>query len=206
MASAAFRYYAGKIKHTKCYLLQFDGNAKPNPGIASCGGLISSPFTKGQRTPLVEIGTYMNTDRPYDNNQSEFIALKAGLETALKYHMYDLVVEGDSKYVIDCVTYDITTWPKKKFQEFFEAVEEYLPMFDTLAFRHIPRKENKAADALARESFETRTSFIRELELIPKKRKAPLIIDGTSPAKKRKRDIQSETTTEKIECQTYTES
>ena len=78
-------------------------------------------------------------------------------------------------------------------------------MFDTLAFRHIPRKENKAADALARESFETRTSFIRELERMPKKRKAPLIIDGTSPAKKRKLDIQGETATEKIECQTYTE-
>ena len=123
--------------------------------------------------------------------------------------MYDLVVEGDSKYVIDCVTYDITTWPKKKFQEFFEAVEEYLPMFDTLAFRHIPRKENKAADALARESFETQTSFIRELErmpILPKKRKAPLIIDGTSPAKKRKLDIQGETATEKIEYQSYTES
>ena len=142
----------------------------------------------------------MKTDRAYDNNQSEFIALKAGLETALKYEMYDLVVEGDSKYVIDCVTYNTTsTWPKIKFQEFFEAVEEYLPMFDTLAFRHIPRKENKAADAIAREAFETQTSFVRELEIIPKKRKASTSIDGSRPAKKRKLDIQSEAAAEKIE-------
>ena len=201
-ATAAFRYYTAitKMKPTKCHLLQFDGNAKPNPGIASCGGLIYSPFTKGKRIPLIEIGTFMKTDRAYDNNQSEFIALKAGLETALKYEMYDLVVEGDSKYVIDCVTYNTTsTWPKIKFQEFFEAVEEYLPMFDTLAFRHISRKENKAADAIAREAFETQTSFVRELEVIPKKRKASTSIDGSRPAKKRKLDIQSEAAAEKIE-------
>ena len=201
-ATAAFRYYTAitKMKPTKCHLLQFDGNAKPNPGIASCGGLIYSPFTKGKRIPLIEIGTFMKTDRAYDNNQSEFIALKAGLETALKYEIYDLVVEGDSKYVIDCVTYNTTsTWPKIKFQEFFEAVEEYLPMFDTLAFRHIPRKENKAADAIAREAFETQTSFVRELEIIPKKRKASTSIDGSRPAKKRKLDIQSEAAAEKIE-------
>lgn len=201
-ATAAFRYYTSitKMKPTKCHLLQFDGNANPNPGIASCGGLIYSPFTKGKRIPLIEIGTFMKTDRAYDNNQSEFIALKAGLETALKYEMYDLVVEGDSKYVIDCVTYNTTsTWPKIKFQEFFEAVEEYLPMFDTLAFRHISRKENKAADAIAREAFETQTSFVRELEVIPKKRKASTSIDGSRPAKKRKLDIQSEAAAEKIE-------
>ena len=201
-ATAAFRYYTAitKMKPTKCHLLQFDGNAKPNPGIASCGGLIYSPFTKGKRIPLIEIGTFMKTDRAYDNNQSEFIALKAGLETALKYEIYDLVVEGDSKYVIDCVTYNTTsTWPKIKFQEFFEAVEEYLPMFDTLAFRHISRKENKAADAIAREAFETQTSFVRELEVIPKKRKASVSIDGFRPAKKRKLDIQSEAAAEKIE-------
>lgn len=201
-ATAAFRYYTAitKMKPTKCHLLQFDGNANPNPGIASCGGLIYSPFTKGKRIPLIEIGTFMKTDRAYDNNQSEFIALKAGLETALKYEMYDLVVEGDSKYVIDCVTYNTTsTWPKIKFQEFFEAVEEYLPMFDTLAFRHISRKENKAADAIAREAFETQTSFVRELEIIPKKRKASTSIDGSRPAKKRKLDIQSEAAAEKIE-------
>ena len=201
-ATAAFRYYTAitKMKPTKCHLLQFDGNAKPNPGIASCGGLIYSPFTKGKRIPLIEIGTFMKTDRAYDNNQSEFIALKAGLETALKYEIYDLVVEGDSKYVIDCVTYNTTsTWPKIKFQEFFEAVEEYLPMFDTLAFRHISRKENKAADAIAREAFETQTSFVRELEIIPKKRKASTSIDGSRPAKKRKLDIQSEAAAEKIE-------
>ena len=203
MAATAtgFRYYTAisKIKPTKCHLLQFDGNAKPNPGIASCGGLIYSSFTKGKRIPLIEIGTFMKTDRLYDNNQSEFIALKAGLETALKYDMHDLVVEGDSKYVIDCVTYDITTWPKIKFQEFFEAVEEYLPMFDTLAFRHIPRKENKAADAIAREAFETQTSFVRELEILPKKRKASDPIDGARPTKKRKIDLQSEAADEKIE-------
>lgn len=201
-ATAAFRYYTAitKMKPTKCHLLQFDGNANPNPGIASCGGLIYSPFTKGKRIPLIEIGTFMKTDRAYDNNQSEFIALKAGLETALKYEMYDLVVEGDSKYVIDCVTYNTTsTWPKIKFQEFFEAVEEYLPMFDTLAFRHISRKENKAADAIAREAFETQTSFVRELEIIPKKRKASTSIDGSRPAKERKLDIQSEAAAEKIE-------
>ena len=201
-ATAAFRYYTAitKMKPTKCHLLQFDGNANPNPGIASCGGLIYSPFTKGKRIPLIEIGTFMKTDRAYDNNQSEFIALKAGLETALKYEIYDLVVEGDSKYVIDCVTYNTTsTWPKIKFQEFFEAVEEYLPMFDTLAFRHISRKENKAADAIAREAFETQTSFVRELEVIPKKRNASTSIDGSRPAKKRKLDIQSEAAAEKIE-------
>jgi len=156
--SGAFRYLSGALKHTKCYLLRFDGNTKPNPGISTSGLMLFSPFYKNQRVPLIESGIY-HPDVIRDSNESEFLALKSGLAMALEHGVLNLMVEGDSTSVINAVVEGRT----KTHIELLEEIDELLPIFDTLGFRHIPRGENKDADSAAREAFDTRQSFENNL-------------------------------------------
>ena len=157
--SQAYRYIIGALKHTKCYLLRFDGNTKPNPGIATSGLILYSPFYKNQRITLLESGVY-HGDKITDSNESEYMALKSGLTMAIQHGIYNLVVEGDSSSVIK----GIVEGNSKTSAEVVEDIEELLPVFDTLAFRYIPRQENKEADRAAREAFDTKETF--EINLV----------------------------------------
>jgi ribonuclease HI len=156
--SQAYRYITGTLKHTKCYLLRFDGNTKPNPGIATSGLILYSPFYKNQRITLLEAGVY-HGERIIDSNESEYIALKSGLAKAIQHGVYNLVVEGDSSSVIK----GIVEGNSKTSIDVIEEIEELLPIFDTLAFRFIPRQENKEADRAAREAFDTKETFENNL-------------------------------------------
>jgi ribonuclease HI len=156
--SAAYRYLAGTLKHTKCYLLRFDGNTKPNPGISTSGLMLFSPFYKNQRIPLTECGVY-HPGVIRDSTQSEYLALKSGLAMALERGVFNLVVEGDSSSVINAVV----EGRGRTHKDLLEKIDELLPVFDTLAFRHIPRGENKDADRAAREAFYTQQSFENNL-------------------------------------------
>jgi ribonuclease HI len=167
----AYRYISGTLKHTKCHLLRFDGNTKPNPGIATSGLLLMSPFLKNTRIALVESGVY-HKGQTVDSNVSEYLALKSGLALALKHNIYNLVVEGDSASVIK----GIAEGTAKHQKDIIEEIEELLPIFDTLALRHIPRKENKEADTLARAAYEGQETFENILNYLPQ------------PKKKRKRE------------------
>ena len=154
-----FFYLRGNKNKYKCNLLQFDGNSKPNPGTLSCGIIIMSPKVIDYRTPLFEYGYYKN-DKKYHNNESEFYALFKGLEHALENDIYDLIIEGDSLLIIDSIINNKTL--RKPYSDYLEKIQLYLPIFNTLAFRHITRDKNDEADYLARvayvynKNFETR--------------------------------------------------
>jgi len=153
-----FKYLRGTKNRLKCNLLQFDGNAKPNPGNMSCGIIIMTPKKGEYRTPIYEYGYYKKGR--YDNNESEFYALFKGLEHALENDIYDLVVEGDSMFVIESILENKEL--RKPYKEYIEKIHEYISIFDTIAFRHIKRELNDEADYLARisnvyeKNFETR--------------------------------------------------
>ena len=159
-----FFYLRGNKNKYKCNLLQFDGNSKPNPGALSCGIIIMSPkviedILTTYRTPLFEYG-YYKKDKKYDNNESEFYALFKGLEHALENDIYDLVIEGDSLLVIDSIINKKVL--RKPYSDYLEKIQLYIPIFNTLAVRHIKRDKNDEADYLARiayiynKNFETR--------------------------------------------------
>lgn len=156
--SPPYKYLRGDKDKYKCNLLQFDGNAKPNPGNLSCGIIIMSPKKGLYRTPKYEYGYYKQGN--YDNNESEFFALYKGLEHALENDIYNLVIEGDSAFVIDSVIHNKEL--RKPYSEYLEKIQEYIPIFDTFAIRHIDRSKNDEADYLARvaniycKNFETR--------------------------------------------------
>lgn len=148
-----FHFVKGARKVNKCFLMRFDGNAKPNPGNISCGIVFYSPEPNSQI--VYEYGYYEKTVK--NNNESEYIALVKGLEYALQNNIFHLAIEGDSKFIVD--SFISNSKPKGDYKEYYEKVKVYKDIFETLAIRHIPRKENVYADHLAHKAFDFKRCF-----------------------------------------------
>jgi len=142
----------GSRKASKCILIQFDGNAKPNPGNISCGIVF---YSQELNKLIYEYGYYEKAFK--NNNESECIALIKGLEYALQNDIYDIAIEGDSQFVID--TFISKEKPKGPYRQYYEQMLVYKDIFDTIAIRHIPRSENIYADSLARKAYDLKQSF-----------------------------------------------
>jgi len=155
MSKNPYKYLQGSKHKYKCNLMQFDGNAKPNPGALSGGVIIMSPKLSEYRTPIYEYGFYKKGT--YDNNESEFYAIFKGLEYALENDIYDLVIEGDSFLVVDSIVNNKKL--RKPYSDYLEKIQVYLPIFNTFAIRHINRDKNSEADNLARIAFLYKKNF-----------------------------------------------
>lgn len=154
----ALRTKRGMKTPNKCFLMQFDGNAKPNPGNISCGVVFFSPETNIPREELYEVGYYEKGKM--NNNESECIAFIKGLEFALEHDMYDLAIEGDSQFAISMLNSKVP--PKGPYKEYFEKIQLYGDIFDNITAKHIPRSENNYADSVARKAYDFRKNFFTE--------------------------------------------
>ena len=150
-----FRLLRGIRKVKNCYLMQFDGNAKPNPGNISGGIVIFSPEP---REVLFELGIYEKGKK--NNNASECIALIHGLEHALEHDIYDLIVEGDSQFALNMLSNNVKV--KEDYKAYSEKIKVYSEIFNTLGIEHIPRKDNEVADQLSNEVRVLKTDICRE--------------------------------------------
>ena len=85
---------------------------------------------------------------PYSNNVVEYQALIAGLQMALDMKISYLEVYGDSKLVI----IQLLTHYEVKHEgliPYFRMATRLIEKFDGVSLEHIPRNENRMADALA---------------------------------------------------------
>ena len=82
------------------------------------------------------------------NNVAEYQALIIGLQMAIEMGISQLEIFGDSKLVINQIfeQYDVK---KEDLIPYCKYVKKLLSNFETIMLEHIPRKENKQADALA---------------------------------------------------------
>lgn len=101
-------------------VIQFDGGAVPNPG------------TRG-------IGT---------NNEAEYSALIEGLKQALTLGWTEILVQGDSRLVVNQVT---GSWKVKKdnLKPLNAKSKALLSKFQSAKVDWIPREKNSRADAAA---------------------------------------------------------
>ena len=123
------------------WLLQFDGASRGNPGPSAAGWAV-------WREGRVEAqgGTYLSAQGT--SNWAEYQALIAGLTDAQRLGATDLVVQGDSKLVIEQVT---GRW-KTKHPGLVGLREEAAGLVKRLGdvrLEHIPRAQNQVADSLA---------------------------------------------------------
>jgi ribonuclease HI/probable phosphoglycerate mutase len=131
-------------------ILYCDGASRGNPGPSSYGWTLVDDSGKcvreaGKRLPE---GT---------NNVAEYEAMVAGLTAACELGIKQVVVRADSELVIRQVTgrYKVKS---PGLLPLYQKVLELSGRFDRISFEHVPREQNKRADALANMALDQPTS------------------------------------------------
>jgi len=119
----------------------FDGATEPvNPGPSGIGALLTGP--EGQRIEIsraIGIGT---------NNEAEYRALIALLETAVEHGVGSLIVHGDSQLVINQVAGDWSVGAPR-LVPWYRQARRLVKRIGQVDWRWIPREQNRAADRLS---------------------------------------------------------
>ncbi len=129
------------------WLVYSDGASRGNPGRASIGAVVIDPQGTERQRVSETIG--MTT-----NNIAEYRALVAGLEAALALGARQVEARLDSQLVVRQAVgrYRVKNPGLVPYHNRILALRS---LFDELAFKHVPREENKLADSLANLALDT---------------------------------------------------
>lgn len=135
------------------YLLQFDGGARGNPGIAGSGMVLYDPRNMKE---LWCGWKYLGDNAT--NNAAEYNGLLLGMLCARSLGVRRLRAEGDSKLIVNQMngSYKVREPSLKKL---LEACKDAMQHLDYFEIRYIPRKANARADQLANQAMDTQGSF-----------------------------------------------
>jgi ribonuclease HI len=117
-----------------------DGGSRGNPGPAAAGAVLYADDGE----VLEEIGTFLGVTT---NNVAEWTGLLDGLKAALARGVDDLTVRLDSELVVKQLSGAYRVKHPGLIPLHAEA-KALLRKFGRVDVRHVPRKENKAADAV----------------------------------------------------------
>ena len=126
-----------------------DGASAGNPGASGIGIFIKG---EGHQIKITEVIDETN------NHVAEFQALVRGLQEAKQLNSEFVWMRSDSKIVVASIEKRYV-----KNEEYKPFLEQALALIDTIPtffIKWIPDKENRAADALARQAILTRKSAI----------------------------------------------
>jgi len=118
-----------------------DGASRGNPGPAGIGVVIED----GCGVPQVKVSAYIGETT---NNVAEYRALITGLREAARLKARHVDIRTDSQLLVEQVRgkYKVRS---SNLRPLFQEVKELLAGFPSFAIVHIPREQNRAADALA---------------------------------------------------------
>lgn len=123
----------------------FDGGSRGNPGPAAIGWVVVT-----DDGIVAEAGRRIGDAT---NNQAEYRALVAGLETAVAAGFDKLRVRGDSELIVKQIRgeYDVND---PTLREHRLTARELLDRVDEWEIQHVPREVNDRADALVNEALD----------------------------------------------------
>ncbi len=127
--------------------IYIDGASAGNPGPSGIG-----IFIKGEGH-LIKISEVIEDT---NNHVAEFKALLRGLEEAKKLGSDFVWMRSDSKIVVASIEKEYVK--SEDFKPYLDKALELIETIPTFFIKWIPDKENKAADALARQAIQTRKS------------------------------------------------
>jgi ribonuclease HI len=118
-----------------------DGASRGNPGDASIGAVVYDE--KGK-----EVASVSRTIGRATNNEAEYQAAIAGLESALELGGGGLDLRMDSELIIRQLQgrYKVRN---ARLAPFYNRLVELLGQFSSVTFDHVPRARNARADELA---------------------------------------------------------
>ncbi len=114
-------------------------------------------------------------------NESEYYGLIQVLTLARELDIRDLLVFGDSRIALHQVT-GLLQCHKANLEVLLYRVRELEDFFDSVAFYHVVRKYNQAADYVATKTLQARASLtdlpLTDLEMLEKINKLPGLLYG----------------------------
>ncbi len=128
-----------------------DGGSRGNPGHAASGAVIVAP----DGTVIGEVGTYLGIAT---NNVAEWNGLVDGLAEARRIGIERLAVRLDSELVVKQLTGEYRV-KHPALAPFYQKAKKLLREFTHVDLKHVPRKENKLADALVNHVLDERASL-----------------------------------------------
>ncbi|MBV9973017.1 MAG: ribonuclease HI family protein [Candidatus Eremiobacteraeota bacterium] len=117
-----------------------DGGSRGNPGHAASGAVILAR----DGAILREVGRYLGVAT---NNVAEWTALVEGLAAAKELGVARLAVRLDSELVVRQLSGQYRV-KHDNLRPLYARAKALLSEFDDVDVRHVPRSENKLADAL----------------------------------------------------------
>ncbi len=136
--------------------LYTDGASRGNPGESGIGIVLTTEDGLEHEKYSAYIGQSTN-------NVAEYMALLVGLQKALNYPCKELVIHSDSELLVRQLLgqYKVRS---KHLQQLYNRVKELMKSAPfKITVRHIPREENKAADALANKGIDEKKNILRNL-------------------------------------------
>lgn len=131
---------------THRWIVYADGASRGNPGPASIGAVVYDENNREAATVSRRLGRATN-------NEAEYQAAIAGLEAALGLGGGEVDLRMDSQLVVRQLQFRYKV-RNARLQPFFNRILELKRQFDSFSVRHIPREQNKRADALANEALD----------------------------------------------------
>jgi ribonuclease HI len=130
------------------YVLYCDGASRGNPGLASAGFVLLD----SSGAELAAEGEVIG--RNTTNNVAEYTALLLGLETAARLGVQRLRVRMDSQLVVRQIL-GLYKVRHEGLRPLFARAQRLRRGFAHFAIEHVPREQNKRADALANEALDS---------------------------------------------------
>jgi len=122
-------------------VIHTDGASRNNPGQSSIGATI-----KDERGQL--IASISRCIGWATNNQAEYKAIIAALETAIDLGARQIELNSDSELVVRQINGQYRV-KKAALKPLYQRVKELQDRLEGFTIRHIPRQQNKEADRLA---------------------------------------------------------
>jgi ribonuclease HI len=132
------------------HVLRTDGGARGNPGPAGSGFVLEDPDGAVVRSG----GRYIGETT---NNQAEYDALIWGLETALEHGVRSIEVRADSELVVRQVNGHYRV-KNAGLVPLHRKACALMREFSSARITHVRREENVAADELANQAMDTRST------------------------------------------------
>jgi len=133
---------------TKRVVIFTDGVAEPNPGLAAIGATIKDE----QGRPIAAISQPIGRAT---NNQAEYSAIIAALESAINLGASQVDMYSDSELVVRQINgrYRVKNASLKPL---YQKVKQLQSRFEGFTITHVPRQQNREADRLASIALEER--------------------------------------------------
>ena len=128
------------------YIIYTDGGSRGNPGPSSAGAVILD----SSGNTIKEISMFLGT---MTNNQAEYQALILALKEVSSLRPERLVIRMDSQLIVRQISGEYKV-KDAKMKSLFALVMQQLKFLKSWDIEHIPRDQNKRADALANEALD----------------------------------------------------